>query len=407
MKPGSRLAAALLSWYDANRRELPWRKTSGTARAEPAEAYSVLVSEFMLQQTTVTAVIPYFERWMRTYPTVKALAGADEEGVIRAWEGLGYYSRARNLHAAAKEISTRYGGQVPREPLDLKKLPGIGEYTAAAVASIAYGARVPALDANNIRVWSRLLATSDKKRIAAVFGRIIPADRSGDFNQALMDLGSSVCTPKAPRCAGCPLAAWCRALRLEQVELFPQKRPRPETTHIEAAIGIILKDGTALVQKRPQGGLFSGMWEFPGGKIRGSESAYVRESVNAKNQRTKQSRSYAHTLHAHTHIRKPPPGESPEEAMVREVREETGLRVQVCEKLGIFTHTYTRFRVKLHVFICKREAGTVTNPEARWVTLEELEALPMPGVNRRIVRKFEERLKAGCGERSGPMENVE
>jgi A/G-specific adenine glycosylase len=252
----------------------------------------------MLQQTTVAAVIPYFERWILTYPTIEELAVADEEEVVRAWEGLGYYSRARNLHAAVREIVSEYGCRVPAEPRHLKKLPGIGEYTAGAVASIAYGARTPALDANNLRVWSRLLATSDKKRISRVFHRVIPGDRPGDFNQALMDLGSSVCTPKSAQCTQCPLAPWCRASRLNQVECFPEKKPRPETTRIEAAIGIVLAGEKILVQKRPEGGLFAGMWEFPGGKLRGSVSACVRTSVNAKKQRTKKSRSYATTLHA-------------------------------------------------------------------------------------------------------------
>ena len=377
----------------------------------------------MLQQTTVTTVTPRFKQWLKTYPNIKKLAQAKDEEVVRAWEGLGYYSRARNLHAAAREIVESYGGKVPDEPQQLKKLPGIGDYTAAAVASIAYGVRVPALDANNIRVWSRLLATGDRKRIARVFARIISLDRPGDFNQALMDLGATVCTPKNPLCHECPLSTWCRALRLDQVEQFPVKKSRPETTRIEAALGIIILDDKVLVQKRPAEGLLGGMWEFPGGKIRGTVRACVRESVSAKKLRTKQNRSYASTLYEHTDTLVLPVSECvresvrakeqrakqgrpyaptlngrtdtrelPEEAVIREVREETGLRIQVCEKLGVFTHTYTRFRVKLHVFICKRKAGKLTNSEARWVTLEELEALPMPSANRRIVGALEKHL---------------
>ena len=372
--------SSLLSWYDQQARDLPWRQPPGGG--DHPDPYHVLLSEFMLQQTTVTTVTPRFEQWLKTYPNIKKLAQANEDEVVRAWEGLGYYSRARNLHAAAREIVESYGGKVPDEPQQLKKLPGIGDYTAAAVTSIAYGVCVPALDANNIRVWSRLLATGDRKRIARVFARIISPVRPGDFNQALMDLGATMCTPKNPLCVQCPLSTWCRALRLGQVEQFPEKKTRPETIRIEAALGIILMKEKVLVQKRPAGGLFGGMWEFPGGKIRGT--------VRAKEQRAKQGRPYSPTLHAHTSSRELPPGESPEEAVIREVREETGLRVQVCEKLGLFTHTYTRFRVKLHVFICKRKAGTLTNLEARWVTLEELEALPMPSANRRIVRALEE-----------------
>jgi adenine-specific DNA glycosylase len=290
------------------------------------------------------------------------------------------------------------------------------------VASIAYGVRVPALDANNLRVWSRLLATSDKKRISRVFHRIIPGDRPGDFNQALMDLGSTVCTPRNAECTQCPLVSWCRAYKLGEVDRFPLKKKTPATTSLEVALGIIFQREKILVQKRADKGLFPGMWEFPGGKIGEHVNEYVRESVSAKKERTKQSRSYAHTLNAQTHVRESVDAEkqrttdrsayaptlhadtdvrnhgitgyaeTPEEAVVREVREETGLRIQVCEKLGVFTHTYTRFRVKLHVFVCRRKTGRLTNHEARWVTLEELEALPMPSANRRIVGKLEEHL---------------
>ena len=377
-------ASALLSWYDANRRDLPWR--------DHPEAYAILVSEFMLQQTTVPAVIPYFEKWMEVYPTVKDLSDAEPSQVLRSWEGLGYYSRARNLHSAAREIVANYGGIIPENPGELKTLPGIGDYTAAAIASIAFGVRAAALDANNLRVWSRLLASSNEKRIKRVFARTLPPDRPGDFNQALMDLGSSVCTPKNPDCPACPLSPWCRAFRTGTVSDYPQKKARPGTTHIEAAIGIIVRDEKVLVQKRPDTGLMAGLWEFPGGKIgkaiRGGEGAHG--SVGEKARRgdkagigVSEYRSVGENAL-----------ETPEEAVVREVREETGLRIQVLEKLGVFNHAYTRFRVKLHVFLCKRKAGTVHNPTARWVTLEELEGLTMPSVNRRIVKRLEERLKA-------------
>ncbi len=355
--------SSLLSWYDDNQRDLPWRDHPGP--------YGVLVSEIMLQQTTVPAVIPYFQRWMEKYPDIRALAGAAPEEVLLQWEGLGYYSRARNLHAAAREIVSNYGGKVPADPRDLKQLPGIGDYTAAAVASIAFGVRVPALDANNIRVWSRLLAASDRKRIIDVFARVIPADRPGDFNQALMDLGSSICTPNNPDCPMCPLAPWCRAFRTGKVSMYPQKKARPDTTRIEAAIAIILREGRILVQRRPETGLMAGLWEFPGGKV-GKAAGHGDAATRRHGEKAKP--------------------ETPTEAVVREVREETGLRVQVCEKLGVFNHAYTRFRVKLHVFICKRKAGTVQSASARWVTLEELEGLAMPSVNRKIVRKLEERL---------------
>jgi A/G-specific adenine glycosylase len=394
--------SALLSWYDANRRDLPWR--------DHPDPYAVLVSEFMLQQTTVAAVIPYFKNWMKVYPTVKDLSDAEPSQVLRSWEGLGYYSRARNLHAASREITSKYQGRIPSDPHDLRKLPGIGAYTAAAVASIAYGLRVPALDANNLRVWSRLLATSDRKRITKIFTRVLPQNRAGDFNQALMDLGTSICTPGDPHCLDCPLAAWCRAWSKGTVSEFPLRKPRPDTTRIEAAIGIIVREGKILVQKRPEIGLMAGLWEFPGGKLKkpsgegegehGSMGEKTRNRDKRKNDLSpmrpcarapKLDTPTLPSSHAPMH-----PDETPEEAVVREVREETGLRIQVCEKLGVFSHSYTRFRVKLHVFMCRRKAGMVHNPTARWVTLEELEGLAMPSVNRRVVKRLEERLKNGC-----------
>jgi A/G-specific adenine glycosylase len=390
------LPSSLLSWYDDNQRDLPWR--------DHPDPYAVFVSEIMLQQTTVSAVIPYFEKWMLKYPTIEHLAEADQEEVLRQWEGLGYYSRARNLHAAAGEILSQYGGKIPADPHVLRKLPGVGDYTAAAVASIAFGNRTPALDANNLRVWSRLLTSSDRKRITGIFTRFLPPDRPGDFNQALMDLGTSVCTPKNPDCPMCPLAPWCRAFRTGKVSVYPEKKARPDTTRIEAAIGIVLREGRVLVQRRPETGLMAGLWEFPGGKIgkpsgggegeHGSTgekagSGALGNSYSGAVQSCSPKRPRAHTP---TLIR-----ESPEEAVVREVREETGLRVQVCEKLGIFNHSYTRFKVKLHVFICQRKAGTVHNVSAEWVTLGELEGLAMPSVNRKIVRKLEERLERERG----------
>jgi len=375
------LVSSLLSWYDANRRNLPWRKTT--------DPYPVLLSEIMLQQTTVQAVAPYFEKWMKKYPTVGELAAADPSQVLRDWEGLGYYSRARNLHAAAREVVRRYGGVIPREKRELKGLPGVGEYTAAAVASIAFGARIPALDANSLRVWSRLLASSDRKRIARVFGRALPPRRPGDFNQALMDLGSGVCTPVKPRCGECPLPRWCRARGSGWIEMFPEKKPRTETSRVEAAIGILLEGNKVLVQKRPETGLMAGLWEFPGGKVEKPVREHGSKGLREKKGNGPKKGPAPHAHHPPTRL-----PEGSEQAVLREVREETGLDVQVTEKLGVFEHSYTRFRVRLHVFICKMTGGKLQRPEARWVTMEELENLPMPSANRRIVKKFEEWLAA-------------
>jgi A/G-specific adenine glycosylase len=370
------LTSSLFSWYEANRRDLPWR-----AHPDP---YGILVSEFMLQQTTVPAVLPYFQRWMEKYPTIKNLAEANPEQVLLDWEGLGYYSRARNLHASAREVVSRYGGNIPKDPAILRKLPGVGDYTAAAVSSIAFGVRAVALDANNIRVLSRLLAEIDRKRIVRTVSRILPMDRPGDFNQALMDLGSSVCTPNNPLCLNCPINKWCRAYRKGEINLHPAKAKANTVTQFEAAIGIILKDGRVLVQKRQDSGLLAGMWEFPGGNIgKGEKGKRGKGGEKAKRGNAGTRRHGVNTI-----------AETPEEAVVREVQEETGLRIKVCEKLGVFNHNYTQFRVKLHVFLCRRKSGTLRNSAAKWVMLEELESLPMPSANRRIVKKLEERLTA-------------
>lgn len=203
------LTAALLAWYDEARRELPWR--------DHPDPYAVLVSEVMLQQTTVAAVIPHFNRWMERYPTIRDLAEAGEADVLRSWEGLGYYRRARNLHRAAREVVRSYGGELQRDPGSLKRLPGVGDYTAGAVASIAFGLRVPAVDANVFRVLSRLLAVSHendgsrlktrgeaRRYLTRAVSRMVPTDRPGDFNQAVMDLGASVCTPAIPLAGNVP-----------------------------------------------------------------------------------------------------------------------------------------------------------------------------------------------------------
>ena len=388
------LVSSLLSWYDANKRDLPWRGASGSAPGESVEPYATLVSEFMLQQTTVPAVLPYFRKWMVKYPDIGSLAEAVPEQVLRDWEGLGYYSRARNLHAAARSIFHQYRGSIPEDPVKLKKLPGVGEYTASAIASIAFGARTPALDANNYRVLSRVLAVSNKKHIALAASRIVPADRPGDFNQALMDLGTAICTSADPRCSQCPLSSWCRAYRTDRVQEYPEKKRRPETIHVQTAIGIIVDKGRVLVQKRPGSGLFAGLWEFPGGKIQPkAQNPKSKETGGSPESRVQRKRGDqepgTETIRGETVER-----ETPEEAVVREVREETGLRIQMFEKLGIFNHSYTRFRVKLHVFLCRRKAGKLHHPEAKWVTAEELERLPMPSANRRIVKKLEEYLTA-------------
>lgn len=259
----NRIAPPLLAWYDENRRILPWR--------EKPEPYRVWVSEIMLQQTRVEAVKPYFARFMEHLPDVESLAAAEEDELLKLWEGLGYYSRARNLKAAAQQIVEQHGGKMPSEYHDLIKLKGIGSYTAGAISSIAFGHPVPAVDGNVLRVIMRLLAddsdiseASVRKRVEEDLKPVMPKDRPGDFNQALMELGATVCLPNgAPKCAECPWKTFCRAGIEESWQQYPKKAVKKPRT-VEYRTILVIRDGhRAVIRRRPNKGLLAGMYEFP------------------------------------------------------------------------------------------------------------------------------------------------
>lgn len=258
--PAAHVARAILAHFDAHRRRMPWRET--------ADPYAIWVSEVMLQQTRVDTVRPYYDRWMRRFPSVADLADAEVDEALLHWQGLGYYGRARNLHRAARLVRERHGGEVPRDIAALRALPGIGEYTAGAVASIAFGTPAPAVDGNARRVLARLYDIEDPsaaglRRLAA---DLVPATRPGDFNQALMELGATICTPRAPTCTACPVAAWCRARARGVQESRPRARRRtarlPHET-IDTSV-LVRPDGRVLLVRRPATGLLAGLWEFPG-----------------------------------------------------------------------------------------------------------------------------------------------
>ena len=248
---------ALLAWYDREKRELPWRGTQ--------DPYRVWLSEIMLQQTRAEAVAPRYEAFLTRFPTVAALAAADEEAVLKAWEGMGYYSRARNLRRAAMEVVRR--GGFPRSAKEWQKLPGVGAYTAAAVASIAYHEAAPALDGNQARVLSRLLAfegtVDTPQRLRAQAEALIDRERPGDYNQALMDLGSGICTPRAPKCETCPVAAFCAARAGGDAESYPRLPPPIARREVEVTVVLAYLGGRVLVRRRPSKGLLAGLWEFP------------------------------------------------------------------------------------------------------------------------------------------------
>ena len=248
---------ALLDWYDRAKRELPWRGTR--------DPYRVWLSEIMLQQTRAEAVAPRYEAFLARFPTVEALAAADEEAVLKAWEGMGYYLRARNLRRAAMEVARR--GEFPQSAKELQTLPGVGAYTAAAVASIAFDEAAPALDGNQARVLARLLAfegtvdTPQKLRRAAA--ALIDRERPGDYNQALMDLGSGICTPRAPKCETCPVAAFCAARAGGDAESYPRLPPPIARREVGVTVVLAYLNGRVLVRRRPSRGLLAGLWEFP------------------------------------------------------------------------------------------------------------------------------------------------
>ena len=252
----------LLDWFAANGRDLPWR--------HDRTPYKTWVSEIMLQQTKVETVRPYYDTWIADYPTVQTLADAAPDDVLRHWQGLGYYSRARHLHEAVREVENRYGGIVPQDKDALLALPGVGDYTAGAVLSLAYGKAVTAVDGNVLRVFARIygiqeniLAPAVKKQITALVADVLPPDQPGTFNEALMDFGAMLCIPKHPHCDECPISKWCRAKAEEREKEIPVRITKKDIPTEEIAVAVIEKDGKWLVHCRPGTGLLAGMWEFP------------------------------------------------------------------------------------------------------------------------------------------------
>jgi len=346
----SRLAPRLLAWYRQQGRTLPWR-----GHPDP---YAVWVSEIMLQQTRVEAVIPYFEKWMQQFPTVNALAEASEQDVLNAWEGLGYYSRARNLHKAAKIVVEQHNGKLPRDLKELRKLPGIGRYTVGAIASIAFNMDEPTLDGNLRRVYARLFdvdvpadSSTGEILLWELAAEHLPHGQAGDYNQALMDLGATICLPKKPRCLLCPLMEICEARAHGTQEQRPVLKPKKETPQYVHAAGIAVRQignpphEEVLLAKRPSKGLLGGMWEFPNGRVDGE----------------------------------------PLEGLEPILETGYGLKVQKGDALGSVQHAYTHFRVTVHVFRCK-PVSIPKKESFKWVRISELEEYPMGKVDRQIAR---------------------
>lgn len=349
------LARKLLKWYERHKRDLPWRRTR--------DPYRIWVSETMLQQTQVETVLPYYERFLARWPTIQALAEAKLDDVLKMWEGLGYYARARNLHKGAQVVVEEFGGELPHDVEALREIPGIGRYTAGAVASIAFGKDEPMLDGNIRRVLARLCAERADVRQPAVQERlwqyaasILPKGRAGDFNQALMDLGATTCVARRPRCLLCPLTEECQSFQLGLQEVIPLKTARRATPHYHIAVGVIWKNGRILIQQRKAEGLLGGLWEFAGGKVED--------------------------------------GETLEAACKREIKEELGVTVRVREPLTTVEHGYTHFSVTIHAFNCDYVRSTpkpVGAARVRWVWPSELQKFAWPAANKKIIEQILER----------------
>lgn len=337
-----RLSTRLLAWYAKNKRSMPWR--------DHPDPYAVWVSEIMLQQTRVETVIPYFQKWMELFPDIPALAQADERAVLNAWEGLGYYSRARNLHTAAKIIAEKYHGELPRNLRDLLSLPGIGKYTVGAIASMAFKMDEPTLDGNLRRVFSRLFdvqAFADSpagEKILWGFAREnLPAGLAGEYNQALMDLGATICLPKNPKCSICPLLKFCIAKQNGTHESRPVLKAKKKIPHYVQVAAVIVKRGRVLLHHRSADGLLAKMWEFPNARV----------------------------------------AAEPESALANAIRAATRIRVKKGAALGVVRHAYTHFKTTTYAFRC--DPLSIPKDESlKWVRIGELGNYPMGKIDRSI-----------------------
>ncbi len=316
----------------------------------------IWVSEVMLQQTQVETVLPYYKRFLRAFPNLKSLASAELSQVLKQWEGMGYYARARNLLKAAQIIVKEHKGTMPGSYDELIKIPGIGPYTAAAVASIAFNENVPVVDGNVARVLSRVLRIEvlpgkNKSKFTNAAKKMLPAGQASDFNQAMMELGALICSPQNPKCAKCPVSVFCKASQeMPDPSVLPVKTPKKKTPHYDVVVGIIWHKGKIFIDQRPVNGLLGGLWEFPGGK---------QEE-----------------------------GETLEECLEREIREELNIRVKVKEHFLTVRHAYTHFKITLHSFQCKLLKGTPKPQKAidwKWVHPLEMTQYAFPKANKKVL----------------------
>jgi A/G-specific adenine glycosylase len=343
------IRSKLFLWYKENQRPLPWRKTD--------DPYRIWVSEVMLQQTRVNTVLPFYRAFFLEFPSVKSLARADLNDVLKVWEGMGYYARARNLHRAAKTVVEKHDGKIPGNRHDFRKLPGVGDYIASAVLSIAFHEPYAVVDGNVKRVIARLMqidAPVNKSASYNIFKEasetLLDAGQPGIFNQAIMELGALICRPKHPNCGICPLQPFCRAYQFQTIDEYPKRIKKPPIPEYHIAVGIVFKNARVLITRRKLEGLLGGLWEFPGGKVEN--------------------------------------GESSERACVREIREEVNISVQVGSFLTRVKHAYTHFKIHADVFCCNYLAGNVqlNGPiDYLWIKLQDIDRYPFPKANHKFI----------------------
>ncbi|MDP7113737.1 MAG: A/G-specific adenine glycosylase [Myxococcota bacterium] len=347
-------AERLLAWFADHRRDFPWRRTD--------DPYRIWVSEVMLQQTRAATVVPYFERFVERFPDLPALADADMDDVLKAWEGLGYYRRARHLKAAAEHV-VRDGGQALPEDYDaMLALPGVGRYTAGAVMCLAHDHPRPILDGNVRRVLSRVWAIDADQKTAATTRwlwsaaeGLLPSDRPGAFNEAMMELGATVCTPRRPRCGDCPLASLCDGYADGAPADYPVRPPKKTIPHVDVTAAVIRRGSKILITQRRAEAMLGGLWEFPGGKLE--------------------------------------PGETLEECLLREIREELDIAVRIEGPLVAVDHAYSHFRITLHTYLCRHSRGRVKDlgcAAHRWVTVDQLRDFAFPKADRVVLARLEE-----------------
>jgi len=354
-------ATQLLDWFTEHRVDLPWRRD--------ATAYHVWLSEIMLQQTQIDTVIPYYMRFLENYPSIDKLASTEIDMVLKQWEGLGYYSRARNLHKTAQIVTNEHNGEFPNTVEGLLKLPGIGRYTAGAIASIAFDVSAPVLDGNVIRVFTRILdmgadvtQTSTKNKLWDVAEDWVTDTRAGDYNQALMELGQYICRPKNPTCSVCPIQSHCKAFANNTQSDRPVKKKKAPTPHYDVAAGLIRdKEGRLLIAQRPMDGLLGGLWEFPGGKQEDNETL--------------------------------------KECLARELREELAIEVDVHDLFVSVKHAFTHFKITLHAFECVYQSAMSPHSEPQaievkdwaWVTEDALDQYSFGKADRQVIQALKDR----------------